>query len=136
LSVYHHFGSHSGLLRALAAEARPPSLAVAGDSSPSQQLRERIRAVCERWASDPVLFRRLPAAAEPASPDEGHELAQRLAAQDQLRPGCSLREAEDVIGLVTSFAAFDRLHQGGRRSIAATAEILARMAGAILSTPA
>jgi AcrR family transcriptional regulator len=132
LSVYHHFGSHSGLLRALADEVRLPSLALAGDSSASQQLRQRIRTACERWASEPALFRRLPAATEPASPDDDHELALRLAAQDQLRPGCSLREAEDVIGLVTSFAAFDPLHQGGRRSVAATAEILSRMAGAIL----
>ena len=136
LSVYHHFGSHAGLLSALAAESRPASLALGTDSSAAEQLRDRIRATCERWATDPALFRRLPAATEPATPDESHALAERLAAQDQLRPGCSLREAEDVIRLVTSFAAFDGLHQDGRRSVAATAEILVRMAGSILAAPA
>jgi hypothetical protein len=60
-------------------------------------------------------------------------LAERLASADQLRPGCSLKEAEDVIGALTSFAVFDRLHQDGRRSSTAIAEILMRLAGAILS---
>jgi hypothetical protein len=57
-----------------------------------------------------------------------HALAERLAAHDKIRPGCSLKEAEDVIGILTSFAVFDRLHKGGRRSPSAVAEILMRMA--------
>jgi len=136
LSVYHHFGSHAGLLEALAAGSRPPTPEPAATSGGGEQLRVRVRAVCERWASDPALFRRLPAAAESGDPTPDHELARRLAAEDQLRPGCSLKEAEDVIALVTSFPAFDRLHQGGRRSTAAVAEILLRMAGAVLNAPA
>ena len=39
-------------------------------------------------------------------PGEDGALAERLAASDQLRPGCSLREAEDVIGAITSFPVF------------------------------
>jgi hypothetical protein len=35
---------------------------------------------------------------------------------------------------VTSFAAFDRLHRDGRRSTSAVAEILSRMAGAVLNS--
>jgi AcrR family transcriptional regulator len=136
LSVYHHFGSHAGLLEALAAGSRPPKPEPAATSGAGEQLGARIRAACEHWASDPALFRRLPAAAERGDPTRDHELAQRLAAEDQLRPGCSLKEAEDVIALVTSFPAFDRLHQGGRRSTQAVAEILLRMAGAVLNAPA
>ena len=60
-------------------------------------------------------------------------LAERLAASGQLRPGCSLKEAEDVIGALTSFPVFDRLHKDGRRSSAAVGEILLRLAAAILA---
>ncbi len=135
LSVYHHFGSHAGLLEALATVGQQgaPGPSPTGDAA--EQLRRRIRAACERWASDPALFRRLPAAAE-LDPAQDHELVQRLAAEDRLRPGCSLKEAEDVIAVAASFPAFDRLHQGGRRSTAAVAEILTRMVGAILNLPA
>jgi hypothetical protein len=47
-----------------------------------------------------------------------------------------LKEAEDVIRVLTSFATFDRLHQGGRRSVPAVVEILVRMTGAIVRLPA
>ena len=134
LSVYHHFGSHAGLLEALAAESgRRPQRSVGAGAL--EQLRAQIREACEHWARDPSLFRRLPGAAELGSPDQDRELAQRLASEDRLRPGCSLKEAEDVIALLTSFATFDRLHQGGRRSVGTVVEILVRMAGAIVQGP-
>ena len=60
-------------------------------------------------------------------------LAERLAAQDSLRPGCSLREAEDVIAVLSSFAAFDRLYHDGRRPVSAVAEVLMRLAAGILA---
>ena len=60
-------------------------------------------------------------------------LAERLAGADLLRPGCSLKEAEDVIGAITSFPVFDRLHKDGRRSQAAVVEILVRLASTIMS---
>ena len=50
-----------------------------------------------------------------------------------MRPGCSLKEAEDVIGALTSFGVFDQLHQDGRRSPASVADILMRLAAAILN---
>lgn len=124
LTVYQHFGSLAGLLEAVATSSRAK-----GPAAPT--LRAAVEAACERWATEPGLFRRLPAAAE-ADPAVARALAERLAAEDRLRPGCSLREAEDVVGLVTSFAAFDHLHHDGRRSAAAVAEILLRMAGSIL----
>lgn len=135
LSVYHHFGSHAGLLEAVAAEARPTPHNSA-ETSALESLRARIRQACEHWAREPALFRHLPGAAELGASDQDRELAQRLAAEDRLRPGCSLKEAEDVIAVLTSFAAFDRLHQSGRRPTASVVEILVRMAGAILEVPA
>ena len=133
LTVYHHFGSHAGLLIALAESARPEAVPeTSGD--PTQRLRATIEAACTRWAMDAGLFRRLPVAAA-GEASLARELALALAEADQLRPGCSLKEAEDVIALVTSFAAFDRLHQEGRRSPPAVAEILVRMASAILAPP-
>lgn len=124
LSVYHHFGSRAGVLAAVAGGAA--RLGQAGS------VRDLISQAVTHWAGDPSLFRRLP-----ASDDGGplHHVATSLAAEDRLRPGCSLREAEDVLGVLTSFAVFDRLHQDGRRSTQAVTEILVRMAGSILGSP-
>jgi AcrR family transcriptional regulator len=137
LTIYNRFGSRSGLLRAVAGEAhaRTGAPAANGARDPREELLDRITAACATWSSDAALFRALPAVTSAGDPaalkDRG--LAERLAAADHLRPGCSLKEAEDVIGALTSFAVFDRLHQDGRRSSAAVAEILMRLAGAILS---
>src|SRR2546421_4198671 len=133
LSIYHHFGSKAALERAIAEEAGRPRTAPPPGSGALERLRHRIATACGRWSSDPRLFRRLPsAAAETTGPDHDPQLAIELAESDLLRPGWSLREAEDVIGVVTSFAAFDRLYGDGRRSLPAVIEILNRMAGSIL----
>jgi AcrR family transcriptional regulator len=134
ITVYNQFGSKAGILRELAGEFRPAASPRAGTAEPREELRQRIEAACAAWSSDTVLFRRLPAevAAHLEGPAGHRVLAERLAASGQLRPGCSLKEAEDVIGAVSSFAVFDRLHKDGRRSPAAVAEILLRLAHAIL----
>ena len=124
LSVYHHFGSRAGVLAAVAESAHAPGRPGGTD------LRSFIAEAVAHWATDPPLFRRL---TKPDGDDRPRELAARLAADDRLRPGSSLKEAEDVIAVLTSFAAFDRLHQVGRRSTAAVTEILMRMAGSILN---
>lgn len=124
LSVYHHFGSRGGVLAAVAGSAARRGQA--------RSVRDLISQAAIHWASDPSLFRRLPAA-EDGTPVRG--VAMSLAADDRLRAGCSLKEAEDVLGVLTSFAVFDRLHQDGRRSTQAVTEILVRMAGSILSSP-
>jgi AcrR family transcriptional regulator len=124
LSVYHHFGSRAGVLGAVAEAAHASGRSVGTD------VRSFIAEAVAHWATDPPLFRRL---TKPDSDERPRELAARLAADDRLRPGCSLKEAEDVIAVLTSFAAFDRLHHGGRRSAAAVTEILMRMAGSILN---
>jgi len=138
LTVYSHFDSKQGLLDALAAEARgesgrPDRVPDSGD--PKQDLERILAEACASWASDPALFRRLPPIAlSPVGEASGHRrLAERLAAKDELRAGCSIKEAEDVIVLLTSFPTFDRLHQEGRRSAGAVAGILMRLAAAILA---
>ncbi len=137
LTVYNRFGSKAGLLRAVAEEARRAagSQLASEIGDPRDRLRQVITESCAVWASDPALFRRLPEAAgfENEPPGADRALAERLASSDQLRPGCSLREAEDVIGALISFATFDRLHKDGRRSLSAVTEILMRMAAAILA---
>jgi AcrR family transcriptional regulator len=137
ITIYNRFGSKAGLLRELSAGAmrEGPLLAGAGSADPRDQLRHRIVKSCSRWTSDPALFRRLPATPELEieTSNEDRALVERLAASDQLRPGCSLKEAEDVIGALTSFQVFDRLHKDGRRSSSAVADILMRLATAILA---
>lgn len=136
ITVYNHFGSREGLYAALRQELGPmPAETDADrDQEPVSRLARRIAAATSGWAADPALHRRLQSNSS-APPESGDDraLAHRLAASDLLRPGCSIKEAEDVIGLLTSFAAFDRLHAGGRRSAAAVAEILMRLAREILA---
>jgi AcrR family transcriptional regulator len=139
LTVYNQFGSKAGLLEALSAGLAPGPRGLAAAETTADrgdELRGRIERACAAWAEDPVLQRRLSARLgdrEASSLD--HALAERLAAHDRLRPGCSIREAEDVIGVLTSFPVFDRLHKDGRRSPATVAEILLRMASAVIAAP-
>jgi hypothetical protein len=140
ITVYNRFGSRAGLIAAL---APPHRQFEPGPVEPREDLRLRLARACAYWSAAPALYRNLdgrdldladPEAAratEESAPD--HHLAERLAAADALRPGCSLKEAEDVIGALTSFAVFDRLHRDGRRSAATVAEILWRLAAGILA---
>src|SRR5260370_27845212 len=149
ITIYNQFGSKAGLLAALSTEAGlPPAGTPAVDpgvepgADPADDLRRRIEQACAAWAANPRLYRQLAGRAPGAAglalraaglasrdgPHYDHALAERLAAADRLRPGCSIKEAEDVIGILTSFPVFDRLHKEGRRSASAVAEILLRMA--------
>jgi AcrR family transcriptional regulator len=138
ITIYNQFGSKERLLEALALGVGPgsgeASWAESG-SDPRDELRSRIEQACAAWSADPGLYRRLDAhhgwKAEASVHDRA--LAERLTTHDRLRPGCSVKEAEDVIGILTSFAVFDRLHKGGRRSPSAVAEILMRMAREFLA---
>src|SRR5258708_19114360 len=126
ITVYNQFGSKARLLEALSAHQGSglPALPVDGAVDPAIELRRRIEQACSAWAADPVLYRQLLSRATDAEqPDADHGLAERLAQYHQLRPGCSIREAQDGIGGLTPFPVFDRLHKGGRRSPSAVAEI-------------
>ena len=132
ITIYNQFGSKAKLLEALAAELAPsrgePPDGVGAD--PSDELRRRLERASAAWAADPDLHRQLQRnrRGHLDASDLDRTLAERLAASDRLRPGCSIKEAEDVIAILTSFPVFDRLHKGGRRSPSAVAEILIRMA--------
>jgi AcrR family transcriptional regulator len=137
ITIYNRFGSKAALLSAVAGQAyrgRVQSPGAITSDEPREFLRRHINATCLRWASDPALFKRLPGdpRTEADTAQEVRGLAERLAESDQLRPGCSIREAEDVIGALAAFATFDRLFKDGRRSPSAVAEILLRLANAIL----
>jgi hypothetical protein len=123
-TVYNRFGSREGLLDALR-----PMPTLEGDEA--GDLRAFIERSCAAWAAEPALFRQL----RPASLASGvpRMIAEHLAATDALRPGCSIKEAEDVIAALTSFPVFDRLHGDGRRSIAAVAAVIVRLAAGILA---
>lgn len=128
ITVYNRFGSRAGVLQALAPSQTSPAAETPGE--PREALRRRLAEACARWSTDAALYRHLPVV------DDGEadrRLAGRVAAADALRPGCSIKEAEDVIGVLTSFAVFDRLHRDGRRSASAVADILERLAGGILA---
>ena len=129
LTVYQRFGSRAGLLEALRPPARP---APDPEGDPREALRRHLVEACAGWAANAGLHRHLPAST-PSETDVERRLAEQLLAADALRPGCSLREAEDVIAALGSFAVFDRLHHGGRRSPAAVADILMRLAQGILA---
>jgi AcrR family transcriptional regulator len=137
ITVYNRFGSKGGLLRELADAARGEGASPLDHqpADPRERLKQRILASCSMWSADPALFRRLEAVGnlDMSRPSEDRTLAEELAAADQLRPGCSLKEAEDVIGALTSFDVFDRLHKDGRRTTPAVADILMRMAPGILA---
>jgi AcrR family transcriptional regulator len=138
ITVYNQFGSKERLLDALAAGIGSGSgvtHTAESSSDPRDELRHRIAQACTAWSADPGLYRRLDAHRRWKSEEADHDraLAERLAMHDQLRPGCSVKEAADVIGILTSFAVFDRLHLGGRRSQSAVAEILMRMAAEFLA---
>jgi AcrR family transcriptional regulator len=126
ITVYNRFGSREGLLRALA--PRPPQPPAEVQAS-REALRRHLELACERWAADPALFRNL---GRDEPPEEARRLAEQLAAEDALRPGCSIREAEDVIAALGSFAVFDRLHRDGRRSAPAVADVLMRLTSGIV----
>jgi AcrR family transcriptional regulator len=137
LTVYNQFGSRARLMEALADHPGlgPRSeVAIRSGSDPAEELELRIAMACAAWAADPGLYRQLNdlRLGNDVQADENRALAEMLAAHDLLRPGCSIKEAEDVIGILMSFPSFDRLHKNGRRSPAAVAQILLGMASGVI----
>jgi AcrR family transcriptional regulator len=137
ITIYNQFGSKTRLLQALTADARPTHAMPdkETDSNPRERLRSRIAQACASWAANAALYRRLQEHGSWSGEDSelDRTLAEQLGADDHLRPGCSIKEAEDVIGILTSFQAFDRLHKGGRRSVSGVADVLMRMAAGMLA---
>jgi AcrR family transcriptional regulator len=132
ITVYNQFGSRSGLLQALSPRVPAPGLELPAGTNARDLLERHISAACSAWAAHASLFRHLPRSGHDEGSGLNRQLAERLAASDELRPGCSIKEAEDVIAALTSFEIFDRLYKDGRRTPAAVAEIIARLASGIL----
>src|SRR5205823_13019812 len=131
ITVYNRFGSRAGVLGALApakAVSSPPA-----STDARAALQAHLQAAAAAWSANPGLYRHLLTNQDPSERDEVRHLVERLATSDALRPGCSLREAEDVIAALGSFGIFDRLYRDGRRPSSAVAEILIRLASGILS---
>ncbi|HYM67363.1 MAG TPA: helix-turn-helix domain-containing protein [Patescibacteria group bacterium] len=130
ITVYNRFGSRAGLIAAVA----PNPIGGTEDAFTDArgELRSRLTEACAHWSVEPALHRNLNLPASPAEGELARRLAEGLAAEDALRPGCSIREAEDVIGALIAFPVFDRLHRDGRRPAGAVAEILWRLASSIL----
>lgn len=130
VTVYNRFGSRGHLVEALA-PPMTPSQETTDEIEPREALRRLLSDTSSRWAADPSLFRNL-TGMDFGDTERDRRVAERLAQADQLRPGCSIKEAEDVIGALASFSIFDRLHRDGRRSPASVSEILIRLASSIL----
>jgi len=131
ITVYNRFGSRAGVFGAL---TPPRTLPAPRVEDPHEAVRAFLRAATAAWSANPGLYRHLPAVHQVSTePDEVRALVERLAASDALRPGCSLREAEDVIAAICSFAVFDRLYRDGRRPASAVADVLMRLASGILA---
>jgi AcrR family transcriptional regulator len=138
ITVYHHFGSRSGLLQALleAAAGGGGALEAAWDlPDPREALRAVLAESCRLWAAERELLTGLGGLLEPLEEERRERLrglVARLAEAGMLRPGCSTREAADVLGLLASFPAYDRLCREGHRPAAAVAGTLLRLAAAVI----
>jgi AcrR family transcriptional regulator len=142
-TIYLIFGSRAGLFDALAAELfrtgefEQVERAVANPDG-RESLRGGIRGGAEMYAAHVEVIHALRAMAQREASaaggtvqrlEEGRakgmtELAQKLAAQDALRPDLTLEEAAHVLWLVTSFDAFDALYSARGLSLEETVEVL------------
>ncbi|HET9346492.1 MAG TPA: hypothetical protein VFO05_12405, partial [Candidatus Limnocylindrales bacterium] len=122
------FGSRAGLFDALARHLRDEAgfdelLAAFRQPDALQAMRDAQRAAVRMYAKLPDLARALftlaaidpDAVAAVSAIEDGRRpgqasIAERLAAQGYLRPGVDVREATDILTVITSFQAFDELY--------------------------
>jgi AcrR family transcriptional regulator len=129
-TVYYQFGSRLGLIEAVlddierrGEQGRVVSVLALPDAV--EATRRAFEEGTRFWAAEHVLVRKLlsVAAADPDTRRLVHardrhrlalvtELAQRLAEQGRLRPGCSMEQAVRTLWLLSSFEAFDQLFTG------------------------
>lgn len=127
-TVYVLFGSRAGLFDALARHLRDEAgfdelLAAFRQPDALQAMRDAQRAAVRMYAKLPDLARALftlaaidpDAVAAVSAIEDGRRpgqasIAERLAAQGYLRPGVDVREATDILTVITSFQAFDELY--------------------------
>ena len=145
-TVYLLFGSRAGLFSALAYQLREAAgfeRLVEANRLPDalEALRRAMRKSVRMYAVNPDLARALftLAAIDPdavsavAALEDGRRpgmrlLARRLSRQGYLRPGVPIREASDLLTVVTSFGAFDQLYGGSGLPVELVADRLVALA--------
>jgi AcrR family transcriptional regulator len=150
MTVYHQFGSKSGLLEALcdslAASGGMDQIATAfRQPEPLEALNHYILVFSRFWEVDRLVMRRLRALAalDPdfeqviRARDEWRRrgvraITQRLAEQHMLSPTEPLDETVDILFTLISFETFDTL-AGSTRSIEEVAPLVSRLAQAALN---
>jgi AcrR family transcriptional regulator len=126
-TVYQLFGDRAGLLVALAERLRQQAgfdrlVEASNHPDARQSFRRSLRESCRMYAAFPELSRALftlagldeDAVAAVAQLERGRrpgmrQLAMRLNEQGQLRHGVSVKEATELLTVVTSFQSFDEL---------------------------
>ncbi len=149
MTVYHQFGSKSGLLEALcdslAASGGMEDIATAfRQPEPLDVLNQYLLVFSRFWDADRLVTRRLRALAAldpdfeqviPARDERRrrgvHVIAQRLVEQQILSPATPLDEIVDVLFTLSSFETFDTL-AGPTRSLQEVAPLVCRLARATL----
>jgi AcrR family transcriptional regulator len=146
-TIYAIFGSRSGLFDAVGRELVERSgyaRLVDAKHQPDARdhLRTGFRAACEMFAANGDIFRALRSMAKLDEEAVGDvvrrmdeerktgmtRLAGRLAEQGVLRDGVSVRRAEEILWVLTSFESFDSLSAGRGMSTGRTAELLIEVA--------
>lgn len=149
-TIYNLFGSKVALLEAVVHDALRRAgfeglRAAMANEDAAAALREVIRAGCELWAAEHVIFRKVIGLAavdeairplidrlEAARRDDMGRLVNRLAEKGYLRNGCSEERAARTLELLTSFEAFDHYFSRSHLTTAETAEELWQQAQAIV----
>jgi AcrR family transcriptional regulator len=142
-TVYAIFGSRAGLFDAVAADVLEGSgyerlLDAKHEPDAREHLRAGLRSATEMLATDPDVVRALYSMARLDERAVGgavrlreerrargmKRVARRLGEQKLLRPGLSVKDAENTLWVLTSFESFDLLHTDRGLAPAAVAELL------------
>jgi AcrR family transcriptional regulator len=154
-TVYAVFGSRAGLFDAVGAQLHERAgygelVEASHQDDARSALRDGVRAASAMLAADRDLWRALRSMAQLDPEAVGgsvqrweqeraaamRRIARRLDAQGHLRPDVGVREAEDVLWVLTSFESFDLLYTGAGRSLDVVVERLTRTAERALMVPA
>ncbi|GIU88149.1 MAG: hypothetical protein KatS3mg009_2664 [Acidimicrobiia bacterium] len=145
-TVYEHFRSKRAVLDELAATAareivlEPP----AATEDPLRALRDVLAEVCRHWAAHGETMRDLrtlkamtgaPTTSDAIGREDLAHLVESLAATGQLRQHWTTEDAVDALGVLTSYATFERLRAPGRSPEEIEA-VLARLAVAVVAPSA
>ena len=151
VTIYRQFGSKLGLLQAVADDltergqaAERLGAAVAIPGAPAA-IRSLVSELCQFWATDPPLFRRMVslAAVDPEARqvietreqwrfDGISNLVSRLASEDRLRAPFGENQAAATIAAVTSFPACDQIVSALGVSFTELPTLLLPLLGAIV----